>query len=99
MMYTDVGLYSSFTARFQNVAYLAAVQGGGDVQWQCCNCCKDFPVQPMSQKEYDETACWQCKNRPKDVLFRMRQETASKTLPPHLKHQQDLERCMRCAIQ
>jgi hypothetical protein len=56
------------------------------VTWQCCNCAKDirFGVTTLSAAQYEKTACFQCKNRPKEVVARMRAENYVAPIPRHL---------------
>lgn len=56
------------------------------VKWQCCNCARDirFGQTTLTDAQYEKTACFQCRNRPKEVIARMRTENYVAPIPRHL---------------
>ena len=84
----------SYTAPLQNVAVAFLADGNGfgkgNVKWRCCNCAKDikFGVTTLTPAQYEKTACIQCKNRPRELCFQMRQEhfALNPPQPSHLQY-------------
>ena len=75
---TFVPRQCSYQAPLQNIGFAFLADGNGigtgNVTWRCCNCARDlkFGATTLSEKEYNKTACFQCKARPKEVIQQMR---------------------------
>ena len=56
------------------------------MKWQCCNCARDirFGKTTLTDAQYEKTACFQCRNRPKEMIARMRTENYVAPIPRHL---------------